>query len=323
MTSVAGVEGVRLRPEHGAASWRALGTYVDLRTEPSALAAAVELVSGVLDEVDAACSRFRDDSDLALVTASAGHPVLVSPVLVGAVRVALEAARETDGLVDPTLGAVLSGAGYDRTYALVPSEDPSPAALPTRRGSWRDVVVDDSTVTAPPGADLDLGATGKAFAADLAALAVVEELSVPVLVSVGGDVRVAAPDGHDVSRQPVRLGHSLADLEAGGDSLTVVVGAGGIATSSVSARRWRRGGRQWTHLVDPRTGGPVDGPWRTVTALGHTAVAANTASTASVVLGTAALPWLTARGVAARLVAHDGRVSTTAAWDAAETEEPS
>lgn len=322
MTAVAVPDGALLHPEHGAASWRAIGTYVDVRTTPEALEGAVELVAAVLDEVDEAYSRFRPDSDLSLVNARPGHPLLVRPVLVGAVRVALEAARETGGLVDPTLGTVLEAAGYDRTYALVPNDDPSPAALPARRGSWRDVVVDDTTVSVPPGAALDLGATGKAFAADLAALTVVEQLGAPVLVSVGGDIRIAGP-GTDATAQPVRLGHNLADLADGSGSVTVSVGAGGIATSSVSARRWRRGGRQWHHLVDPRTGGPAEGPWRTVTALGHTAVAANTASTAAVVLGAEALGWLTAREVAARLVDHDGAVTRTPAWVAAEIEERS
>lgn len=323
MTTVVAPGPALRHPEHGAASWRAIGTYVDVRTTPAALERAVELVTAVIEEVDEACSRFRTDSDLALVNTRPGLPVLVSPLLVGAVRVALESAQETGGIVDPTLGTVLTAAGYDRTYALVPSDDPSPAALPVPRGSWRDVVVDDRTVCIPPGVALDLGATGKAFAADLAALTVVERLGVPVLVSIGGDIRVAGPDGTHVPHQPVRLGHSLADLAAGGDSSTMCVGAGGLATSSVSARRWRRGGRQWHHLVDPRTGQPADGPWRTVTALGHTAVAANTASTAAVVLGSDAVAWLTARDVAARLVGHDGRIRTTAAWDAAETEEPS
>ncbi|MBD3785086.1 MAG: FAD:protein FMN transferase, partial [Micrococcales bacterium] len=59
-----------------------------------------------------------------------------------------------------------------------------------------------------------------------------------------------------------------------------------------------------------------------VTALGHTAAAANTASTAAVVLGEQALAWLTDRGVAARLVAHDGRVATTPAWTLTLPEDP-
>jgi thiamine biosynthesis lipoprotein len=306
--------------ERGASSWRALGTYVELRTTPEAVEAATYLAARVLDEVDLACSRFRDDSELMLANGAAGRAVEVSPLLVGAVRVALEAAEETDGLVDPLLGDVLCAAGYDRTFSLVPSDDPTAAALPVPAGSWPQMVVTDTTVTVPLGAALDLGATGKAFAADLVALCVVDTCDAPVLVSVGGDVRVAAPRD-ELQDQPVLVGHSLTDLEAGGASTLVRLGAGGLATSSVSARRWRRGGRQWHHVVDPRTGLPAQGPWRTVTALGRTAAAANAATTASIVLGAAAYDWLVDHDVAARLVDHDGHVTRTPAWTTSGIEE--
>ncbi|MGL5816324.1 MAG: FAD:protein FMN transferase [Phycicoccus sp.] len=297
-------------------SWTALGTYVEVSTTVDVLDDAVHLVEQVLDEVDAAYSRFRPDSDLERANATAG-PVAVGPVTLAAVRLALEAARATDGLVDPTLGGVLVGAGYDRTFALVPADDPAPASVPVRAGSWTDVVVTDTALTVPPGVSLDLGATGKGFAADLAALTVVSQLGAPVLVGVGGDLRVAGPP---TTAHRVVVGHSVADLACGGERTEVTLRQGGLATSSTSTRRWRKGGRQWHHLVDPRTGAPAAGPWRTVTALGHTAAAANTASTAAVILGAAAADWLARRRVAARLVADDGRVLRTPAWDAAGIE---
>jgi FAD:protein FMN transferase len=309
-----------LERELGAASWRALGTHVDLRTTPEALDRAVALATAVLDEVDASCSRFRDDSDLSRANRHAGRAVPASPVLVGALCVALEAAQETGGVVDPTLGGLLVAAGYDRTFGLVPGDDASPVSLPVARGRWEDVRVGPATVTVPAGAALDLGATGKAFAADLVALSVAEECGEPVLVSVGGDVRVL-PAGGRAPDHPVVIGHSVADLARGGDRAVVTVREGGIATSSTSARRWRRAGLQWHHIIDPRTGAPAHGPLRTVTALGHTAAAANTATTAAVVLGADAWDWLVAHDVAARLVDHDGHVTRTPAWTASGIEE--
>lgn len=65
---------------------------------------AAALAAAVLSEVDVACSRFRQDSDLVRANQAGGHWVSVSPILIGAVRVALRAAHSTDGLVDPTLG---------------------------------------------------------------------------------------------------------------------------------------------------------------------------------------------------------------------------
>ncbi len=116
------------------ASWRALGTYVHLRTaDPDLIGSARAIAEHVLDAVDVACSRFRGDSDLTRANRAAG-PVAVSPVLVGAVRAALEAAEVTDGLVDPTLGLLLEAAGYDRTFTMVPAARPDPGRAARRAG---------------------------------------------------------------------------------------------------------------------------------------------------------------------------------------------
>jgi thiamine biosynthesis lipoprotein ApbE len=102
------------------ASWQALGTSVVLQlTDPDALALARMIVEGHLREIDRACSRFRADSDLELVNASAGISVRVGALLIEAVEVALRAARLTDGDVDPALGEALVIAGYDRDYQLL------------------------------------------------------------------------------------------------------------------------------------------------------------------------------------------------------------
>ena len=121
------------------------------------------------------------------------------------------------------------------------------------------------------------------------------------MVSVGGDVRVARPDG-----RPWLVGVSEHPGRAAED--TIAVGAGAVATSTTRVRRWTRDGVRRHHLLDPRTGLPVAEVWRTVTAVAPTCVAANTASTAAIVLGEAG-PGLAHDGVgAARLVHRDGRV---------------
>jgi thiamine biosynthesis lipoprotein len=308
-----------------AATWRALGTYVHLDVaDPAALGAAEALARQVLDEVDAACSRFITDSDLTRANDGAGSWVDVPAVLVGAVRVALDAARQTAGLVDPTLGVHLLTAGYDRTFPLLLEavDDPVAVPAPPRLGAWRHVGVRDGAIMVPAGSRLDLGATGKAYAADLVAAAVVEQVGVPVIVSVGGDIAVGRPAADHQIRWPVRIGDTLSDLTAA-TALVVELDLldGGLATSSTMARRWQRGGVQFHHLIDPRTGVPVVSPWRTVSALGRSCVAANTASTAAFILGPMAPQWLTDHAVAARLVDHAGRVTQTPGWPSPTTEE--
>ena len=298
----------------GRLDWRALGTYVYLATSrPDAMPVAERTAQDVLAQVDRACSRFRPDSDLVRANDRAGSWVQVDPLLAAAVSVALEAAAETEGLVDPTLGLTLVAAGYDRDFALLPAAArlPSAVPVPAREGAWREVAVDrEGALRVPLGCTLDLGATGKAWAADLVARCIVEATGSDVVVSLGGDVAVDGPDGNRVA-WPVAVSE---DVDAPDDAEVVMLPYGGLATSGTRSRRWVRGGTTRHHVIDPRTGQPTGGPWRTISATGISCVAANTASTAALIMAADAETWLNARDVPARLVAQDGTVVRTSRW---------
>ena len=173
------------------ASWRALGTLVQLVvTDPAALPEARRLLEDDLAEVDAACSRFRADSEIRSLH---GGRQQVSPLLAEAVAVALRAARLTDGDVDPTVGAAMSAAGYDRDFHQIEPNGP-PLRLTVRQvPGWREVRLDGRSLTLPAGVQLDLGATAKAWAADRSAARIARQLGCGVLVSLGGDIAVAGP----------------------------------------------------------------------------------------------------------------------------------
>ena len=295
----------------------ALGTYLFLATRRARdLPVARGLAETILEEVDRTCSRFRPDSDLSRANAAAGRWVEVDRLLVAAVTAGCQAALHTGGLVHPLLGRPLVQLGYDRDFAAVAADRDVPAVLwPSAEPAletWRDLGLDpDGAIRVPTGTALDLGSTGKAWAADVVAAAFAAELGGSALVSIGGDLAVAAPDGDP---WPVAIStHPEGPVET-----TVALDRGGLATSSTRVRRWARRGVQLHHLVDPRTGRPAAEVWRTVTATGPTCAAANTATTAAVVLGAEAPRWLAARGVTARLVAADGRVVTTGGWPADE-----
>ncbi len=302
-------------PTAPAGSWPALGTYVQVRLADDARQIQADRrAAQLLDDVDRSCSRFRADSDLTRANANAGRWVRVSPVLVGALRVALDAAAATDGLVDPTLGRVLSAAGYDRSFELIDADGPASVCAPELH-RFREVGLEPGAVRVPGGVALDLGGTGKAFAADLVAGALAGEFGCDVVVSVGGDLRVCGADGGEAS-WPVQVAERVEDLDDDSRGQRVQV-SGGLATSSTTARRWSAGGRRWTHIIDPRTALPAAGQWRTVSAVGATCAAANTASLASIVLGARAPQWLGERGVSARLVDADGAVTVTGGWPSA------
>jgi thiamine biosynthesis lipoprotein len=249
---------------------------------------------------------------------SATGPVEVSPLLAQALTVALRAARLTDGDVDPTVGGAMAAIGYDRDFPLVPVSGP-PLTLTVRSvPGWHQVQFDEQSrlLVLPVGTRLDLGATAKAWAADRSAARLSEALGCGVLVSLGGDIAVAgdAPAGgwrvrvQDVTGRP--------EDSPVGPSAVVAIRDGGLATSSTTARRWRRGGDVLHHILDPRTGLPAPACWRTVSVAAGSCADANTASTAAIIRGRDAPGWLVGLGLPARLVDEAGTVYPVGGWPA-------
>lgn len=276
-------------------------------TDQSGLSAALAHVKRTVAAFDLACSNFREDSELALLNRSSGVDVVVSRVLFDAVREAIRAARLTDGAVDPTVGQALVALRINPPLSDQPVRiEPAPGYSVIRLNDA------DASIRLPQGVQLDLGATAKALAADVAATSARAATGCGVLVGLCGDIAVAgdAPEGG----WKIRVTDDHRDPGAPGQ--TVAIQGGGLATSSVTVRRASEEPDAAHHLIDPGTGLPVDGPWRTVSVTAASCADANTASTAAIVLGEHAPEWLEQNSLPARLVAHDGSVSRVAGWPA-------
>jgi FAD:protein FMN transferase len=290
-----------------------------LVSAPRLLARARALADAELAAVDLAASRFRPDSELSALNAAAGAWLPVSELLADLLEVALRAARLTAGAVDPTCGHALIGLGYDRDFDEIASGTEAGAGDPGRVTGpvpgWRCLQLDRRRRRARlrRGAQLDLGATAKARAADRCAGLIAARLGTGVLVSLGGDIAVAGPAPDGGWRVRVTDDHA-AGPDAPGQ--TVTIRSGGLATSGTAVRTWTVGGRRVHHIIDPATGRPARPCWRTVTVAAGSCLEANIASTAAIVRGAAARDWLAELALPARLTREDGSVVTTAGWPA-------
>ena len=178
-------------------------------------------VRRLFERWDGVFSRFRPDSELNFVNRNASPVLVVSGLFARALRAALGAAAATDGLVDPTLGRAIEAAGYDTDFSLLNDDDERPLG-PTTPGRRRALRLSGRLLSRPAGTLLDLNGVVKGLAVD----ASLELLRGDGFVAAGGDVS---------SRGGVVVG-----LPRGG---SVRLAAGGLATSGISRRRWRRGGR--------------------------------------------------------------------------------
>lgn len=248
-------------------------------------------IERLFDERERIFSRFDPDSELSRVNAAAGRPVRVSQVFAEMLGVALEAARETGGLVDPTLGAELEAAGYDTDFSSLEDALSPPGPIePRRRVAVRLV---ERSVVVPKVVRLDLNGVVKGRTVD-DALTLIKGRG---FVSAGGDLAVR--------------GTFVAALPRGG---TVGLVRGALATSGTDRRRWLRGGRVQHHLIDPSTGAPASSPWEQVTVCGLSCVGADVAAKAAFLLGSAGPAWLDVRGLPGRFVTSAGDIVVNRAW---------
>ncbi|GAA4612021.1 FAD:protein FMN transferase [Actinoallomurus liliacearum] len=297
----------------GVLSFPVWGTTARLLvTDPKRLDAARAALDVELTAMGAACDRFRADSELSRLNAAGGRPVEVSALFAQTLRRALDVAEATDGAVDPTVGAALVAAGYDRDIAEVRRGGPAPRLVRRRVAGWRTVGLDAQVVRLPRSVRLDLGATAKALAADRAAARASADTGCGVLVGLGGDIAVSGPPPEGGWR--IRVSDDHRDDGSDGSGQDVVITTGGLATSSVTVRRWRRGDQWLHHIIDPATGIPAASCWRTASVAAATCVDANAAATAALVKGWGASTWLVGLGLPARLVRLDGRAFALAGW---------
>jgi FAD:protein FMN transferase len=266
-----------------------------------------------LRRLDALWSRFRRDSDVSRLNGAGGAAVPVAPETIVLLDHLVAAWHATGGAFDPTVLPALVAAGdvasrcdpHNRTHLPATARWPGDvAALSTdaRRGTAR----------LPPGTTVDAGGLGKGLAADLVAADLLAAGAAGTLVSVGGDLRAAgrAPHGDWVVgvERPGAARECLARL---------TVADGGVATSAPSARRWHRDGVDHHHLIDPTTGRSSAVGVSSVTVVAASGAWAEAFTKVPYSLGAAAgITALGAVGAAALVVADDGHVLTTRAWDA-------
>lgn len=258
--------------------------------------AELERIEELFERREAVFSRFRHDSELNRVNAASGTLVPVSPLFRDTLQAALDAAELTDGLVDPTLGAALERAGYDRDFASI--EDDMRPAEAGPAGSWARVALTGTFLRVDPAVRLDLNGVVKALAVDDA----LRLIGGAGFVSAGGDL--AASGEVDVGLP-------------GGGAVRLVRGA--LATSGSAGRRWTRGGCLQHHLIDPRTGRPSVSPWEQVTVCGRTCLDADISAKAAFLLGHDGPDWLAERGLPGRFLTAEGVIVATRDWSAEET----
>ena len=221
--------------------------------------AALDQAEAALRQVHDSLTRFEESSDLSALNRDDREVVPASQLLRTAVASALEAAALTGGLVDPVLEDRMREIGYagsrqglepaslEAALAEAPGRRP---ASPKTSAQWQEIYVDEQVgaIVRPVGARLDLGGTGKGFAADVAASVLDGRTS--WCADIGGDLRLGGSAG---------LGRSVVVTNPVADrpDLECEFASGAVATSGIYKRIWRSERGFEHHMLDPASGRPA------------------------------------------------------------------
>ncbi len=247
-------------------------------------------VREVLDHVDATMSTYRPDSEVSRFNRA--EPGVWIPVSAGTSKVAaaaIDMAWRTEGAFDPTIGPLVDlwGFGSAGPFKRVPDAGSVAAvrnqigypALEERRES-------PALRKRKYGLQIDLSGIAEGFAADELA-GTLDHLSIPdFLIELGGEVRCRG--GSNPAGRPWTIAVELPHLAATRPQRYVALADAAVATSGDYRKFFIVDGRRYSHLIDPRTGEPVNHDLASVTVIAGSAMQADALSTALLVMGSEA-----------------------------------
>lgn len=295
------------------AEFRAMGTTVTCLLPTQDFQRGEALVQALFADWEKTLSRFLPESELSQLNQLAGRPVIVGPLLYRVMSRALDAAKATDGLYDPSLLTQLVELGYDRSFEklTVTHTDNERAQHIAPGGRWREIILTPMLhqITLPEGVQVDFGGIAKGMAVDAAIEQLRQAGIQPALVNAGGDLAVL---GVPIEEQqwPIAVQGKM-------DAWTIPLHHGAFATSGIARRHWQQGALTRHHLLDPRTGLPARSGLWSVTVAASRCEQAEVAAKVAFLLGRKqGSKFLQQHSLAGLLVEEEGSWTTVGPWPA-------
>lgn len=285
----------------------AMNTYMTFTAYGEDAQAALQEAEECIQQVEGLWSVTDEDSEIYQANHSGGQPVTVSEETAEIISFALEMAQRTGGALDPTIYPVLTAWGFTTDSKQVPSQQQIAQLL--EQVGYDRIQLNGTELTVPDGMELDLGAVGKGYTADLVTEILRRHGVTSALISLGGNIQAigSRPDGSDW-----RLG-IRAPWESGNLGVLTVSDAAVVTSGGYENYFDDEQGNIYWHILDPSTGYPADSGLQSVTIVGREGKMCDALSTALFVMGaqSAEQYWRENGGFEMLLVTDSGEILIT------------
>lgn len=238
----------------------------------------------LLKQIDYQISRNNENSEIYKVNANAGiAPVQVSKETFDLVAYAVDYAKRSEGLLDPTIGRLVGLWNIGHEGAHVPA--PEDIAAMQKLCDYHKLELNEAKhelYLTEKGMDIDLGSYGKGYAADRVYDYLADQGFHSAIIDLGGNIFAMGqkPGGKDWN-----IGIQDPDQERGKPIGTVPVNDKTVVTAGIYERYFIEDGKMYSHILDPKTGYPVDNNISSVTIITDSSTDADTMDTALVLMG--------------------------------------
>lgn len=260
-------------------SFFAMNTYMTFTAYGTNAETALEDAERLVREVESLWSVTEEESEIYRANHSGGESVEISSETANLVSFALEMAEKTGGALEPTIYPVLTAWGFTTDTKQVPAQGQVDELLPLV--DYTQILLAGTSLTVPEQMELDLGAVGKGYAADLVTKLLKEHGVESALLSLGGNIQAigSRPDGSDW-----RIG--IRDPGGDGNLGVLEISDAAVVTSGGYENYFEDDdGNIYWHIIDPSTGYPARSGLQAVTIIGTEGRLCDALSTALFVMG--------------------------------------
>jgi thiamine biosynthesis lipoprotein len=201
-------------------------------------------------------SRYREDGIVPVINRSHGKPIAIDEETTRLLDYAFQCYTLSDGLFDITSGILRKIWRFDGS-AKLPSQQAIDKLLPLiglNFATW-----EPPYFSLPTGMEIDFGGIGKEYAVDRTLGLLATTADIPLLVNYGGDIAANRACAKDkpwvVGIENPTTNNSIAKNSSAKESLRLL--SGGLATSGSTKRYFVKGGKRYSHVLNPKTGWPI------------------------------------------------------------------
>lgn len=260
-------------------SFFAMNTYITMQISSVHETAILEKAEALIHQLESQFSVTDPKSELYAANHNNGHSITISSDVEDLLTFALKMAEKTNGALDPTIYPILTAWGFTTEKHQIPSQAEIESLLPLV--DYKQLNVSHGQLTIPQDAAIDLGAIVKGYAGDQVAKFLRENGVNSALINLGGNIQtVGRKTNEALWKIGIRDPFSEQNLGVLAVEDSAVVTSGGYQNYFAG-----KDGESYWHILDPKTGYPVQNGLASVTVIASEGKMCDALSTAFFVMG--------------------------------------